>query len=447
MEDPGMLFRGKRITVMGLGLLGRGLGDALFFIRCGAEVTVTDLKTPEELAPSLEKLKGLPCRLRLGEHHPDDFVNTDMVLRNADVPKSSKFLKLARDNGIPVEMDESLFCRHFPGRVVGITGTRGKTTTTMIIHGILSAYLPGRVHLGGNVMGLATLPLLETAAPMDTVVLELSSWQLQGFHDAKLSPAASVFTNIHPDHLNRYSGMEEYIDDKKAVYRYQKNGDFCLFNGEQPETAMLAEEAPGEAAFFSSDLIPPDWMITLPGRHNRENVAAALGLTRRLGVPDASARSFVEKFRGVEHRLQWLGDKDGIGFVNDSTSTTPVAGCMALEAFGHRTILLIAGGADKKLDLTPFARAAAASARRIALLEGTAAESLYGSLVREGAEEKITGRYTDLEKAVKDLLKEAVPGDVVLLTPGCASFGMFRNEYDRGDQFMAIVQGLLGKRA
>ena len=204
---------------MGLGLLGRGLGDTLFLARCGARVTVTDLKTAEQLAPSVEKLKGLDITLKLGGHNPDDFIHADMILRNADVPRSSRFLKIAQEHDVSVEMDESLFCKHFAGRVVGVTGTRGKTTTTMLVHRILSNH-GLKSFLAGNIMGRATLPLLEQAGENDTVVLELSSWQLQGFHDSKLSPHAAIFTNIYPDHLNRYSGMDEYIQDKKAIYLY-----------------------------------------------------------------------------------------------------------------------------------------------------------------------------------------------------------------------------------
>jgi len=207
MLDPRTLFEGKRITVMGLGLLGRGLLDTVFLAQSGADVTVTDLKDADQLASSLKQLEGLPIKLKLGGHDPQDFIKADMILRNADVPRSSPFLKMATEHGVPVEMDESLFCKHFEGRVVGITGTRGKTTTTILVHNILSVAW-SRVFLGGNVMGRATLPLLSKASSDDTVVLELSSWQLQGFHDAGLSPNASVFTNIYPDHLNRYNGMQ-----------------------------------------------------------------------------------------------------------------------------------------------------------------------------------------------------------------------------------------------
>lgn len=427
---------------MGLGLLGRGLGDTLFLIRAGAHVTVTDLKNRDELAPSLEHLRGLPVTLKLGGHEVQDFVSADMVLRNADVPRSSSFLQIAREHGVPVEMDESLFCKHFQGRVVGITGTRGKTTTSMLIHGILSSHRSG-VFLGGNIIGHATLPLLEKVGKDHTVVLELSSWQLQGFHDSRLSPNVSVFTNIYPDHLNRYATMEEYIDDKKAIYRYQKSGDICLFNWDQPQTARLAGEAPARKDWFKVSDIPQDWQIRLPGRHNVQNVAAAAKLTSLMGVPQQVIRTAVEEFTGVEHRLEWLGERDGIAFVNDSTSTTPVASCAALEAMQGRRILLLAGGADKKLDLQAFGQAVASQATWVALLEGTATDALQQGIIDSGGSEKVVGRFDDLKKAVRSLVDHALDGDLVLLSPGCASFGMFRNEFDRGLQFKQIVNEII----
>jgi UDP-N-acetylmuramoylalanine--D-glutamate ligase len=441
MIKPRNLFAGKRVTVMGLGLLGRGLKDTLFLVRCGARVTVTDLKSPEELAPSLKELQGRPVTLKLGGHDPVDFTDTDMILRNADVPRSSPFIRTAVEAGVPVEMDESLFAKHFNGTIVGITGTRGKTTTTSLIHAILQEALP-RVFLAGNLVGLAALPLLEEAQDGDTVVMELSSWQLQGFHDARISPHASIFTNVYQDHLNRYSGMEEYIADKKAIYAYQKRDNFCLFNGDQQESMTLSQEAPAGKGFFHVADLPADWKIKMPGFHNRANVAAARSLALRMGVDDALIRRVVEDFPGVPHRLEWLGEKDGVGFVNDTTSTTPVAGRAALEAFDGKGILLIAGGADKRLDPTPFAAAIAERCKAVALLDGTATPGLHRAIVEAGGEDKIIGTFNDLAGAVSALLSRAEPGDVVLLSPGCASFGLFRNEYDRGERFRAVIRPL-----
>lgn len=443
MKDFTSLFKNKRITIMGLGLLGRGLGDTIFLAGLGARVTVTDLKTADELAPSIEALKGLPIKFTLGEHKDEDFIHADMIIRNADVPKSSRFLAIARERNIPVEMDESLFCKIFKGRVVGVTGTRGKTTTTTLIHHILQK-ANGSAYLAGNIKGAATLPLLEMVNDDSIVTLELSSWQLQGFHDSKVSPNASVFTNIHPDHLNRYSGLEDYIEDKKAIYLYQKENDFCVFNKLQEETAKLAKYAPAGKAFFNPGEIPESWKIKLPGKHNLENVAAAITLTRQLNVDEHLIKEAVEEFPGVEHRLQWLGETRGVGFVNDTTSTTPVSGIAAVESLESRRILLIAGGADKKLDLTSYAEKITERVEYVALLEGTATEKLRRAIVDLGGSSKIIGTYKDLERATLDLFDLAKEGDVILLSPGCASFGLFANEFHRGEVFIHAVNRLIG---
>lgn len=426
---------------MGLGLLGRGLGDTRFLIESGAIVTVTDLKSHEQLAPSLEKLKGLPVKIKVGGHDEEDFISTDMILRNADVPSNSRFLKIAEEHGVPVEMDESLFCKNFPGLVVGITGTRGKTTTTTLIYHILKSS-KRRTHLAGNIMGVATLPLLRKVHPDDVVVLELSSWQLQGFHRAYISPQASVFTNIYPDHLNRYNGMEEYIEDKTAIFRYQKTSDFCVFNRANAVTEKLSLEAKARVEYFSAEDVPDDWDVKAPGGHNRENAAAAIVATRLLGIPESEIRVAVESFRGVPYRLESLGIKNGIEFINDTTSTTPVSGIAALKALKDREVLLIAGGSDKKLDLTDFAETAARMALKIALLNGSATQRLHEKLVEYGATSKITGVFDDLKSATLSLALNAKAGQIILLSPACASFGMFKNEFDRGDSFTSIFKNL-----
>ncbi|MDQ1240169.1 MAG: UDP-N-acetylmuramoylalanine--D-glutamate ligase [Thermodesulfobacteriota bacterium] len=445
MVDPREIFEGKRVIVMGLGLLGRGLGDTLFLLRQGAIVTVTDLKTEAQLHDSVKHLHGQNLTLKLGSHDEVDFTNADCILRNADVPRSSKYLEAARRSGVPVEMDESLFCKYFKGTVVGITGTRGKTTTTTLIHRIL-ADDGRRVHIAGNIRGHATLPLLEKVSGDDTVVLELSSWQLQGFHDAQLSPNASVFTNVYPDHLNRYENMDEYIYDKKAIYRYQKGEDFCLFNQDQPEGLNFFQEAPAGKMFFSEGDVPANWNIQVPGRHNRSNIAAAASLCRSLGASETTIQRTVENFTGVEHRLQLLGIHNGVQFINDATSTTPVAGCMALNSVEAGRIFLIAGGSDKKLDPACFVELAARKTYRIALLRGEGTEPIRTGLIQEGAKDKIVGIFDSLKSATLRLVEEAEAGDVVLLSPACASFGMFQNEFHRGETFMAVFQDLLAGR-
>ena len=224
--DP---FAGKHVTVMGLGLLGRGVNDVRFLAEHGARLTVTDLKTADDLAPSLERLADLDgIRYVLGEHRLEDFRSADFVLKAAGVPRDSPYVAEARAHGIPVEMDEALFAKHADVRLAGVTGTRGKTTTTLLLHRILEqAGL--RPHLGGNIRDVATLPLLDVVAPGDVVVLEVSSWQLQGFGDAGFSPHVAVFTNFLPDHLNYYGGdMDAYFADKANVFRFQRPGDVLV---------------------------------------------------------------------------------------------------------------------------------------------------------------------------------------------------------------------------
>jgi UDP-N-acetylmuramoylalanine--D-glutamate ligase len=237
--------------------------------------------------------------------------------------------------------------------------------------------------------------------------------------------------------------MTDYINDKKAIFLYQKGTDFCVFNGEQSETVTLSKEAGAGKAFFTKANVPDDWDVLLPGVHNRENIAAAVRLCIELGVPEETIRRAVEGFRGVEHRLQWLGERNGIGFVDDSTSTTPVAGCAALNAFEGKRIFLIAGGSDKKLDLMPFAQAAADRTEKIALLSGTATESLRQGIEQAGGKSKLIGTFNDLKSAVEGLMQHTVAGDLVLLSPGCASFGMFQNEFHRGETFVNIVNDIM----
>jgi len=224
-------FKGKRITMLGLGLLGRGLNDAKFFAECGAELTITDLKTKEQLEPTLKKLaKYKNIKYVLGEHRLEDFRNRDFVLKAAGVPLDSIYIKEAKKNNIKVEMDESLFVKCAPNvKVIGVTGTRGKTTTTYLIYEILKLAFPKKVHLGGNIKGLATLPFLKKVKNGDIVVMELSSWQLQGWGEAKICPNISVFTNLMDDHLNYYKGsVEKYFNDKAKIYTNQNKLDYLI---------------------------------------------------------------------------------------------------------------------------------------------------------------------------------------------------------------------------
>src|SRR3989344_8818958 len=222
-------FSNKKITMMGLGLLGRGVAVAKFLASCGAVLTVTDLKIRKELAPSLLQLKKYKnIRYVLGRHELKDFSNCHLVIKAAGVPLDSPYVKEAIKNKVPVEMEASLFAKLSEAKIIGITGTRGKTTTAHVIYEILKK-AGKKVFIGGNIRGGSTLPFISKFKGDCLVVLELDSWQLQGFGDSKISPNLAVFTTFYPDHLNYYKGsMKRYFDDKANILKYQKKGDFLI---------------------------------------------------------------------------------------------------------------------------------------------------------------------------------------------------------------------------
>lgn len=430
-------YQGKKVLVMGLGLLGRGVQDAAFFTKIRARVTVTDLRPENQLKSSLEKLKKFPIRYVLGEHRKKDFINTDLVLRNAAVPKNSPFLHLARKHKIPIEMDEALFVKYAPVKIVGVTGTRGKSTTTTLIYQILKkAGFP--VWLGGNISGVATLPLLEKVKKGDLVVAELSSWQLQGLDWIKFSPHIGVIVSIYEDHLNRYPSMEAYIADKKVIFKYQKKDDFLVLNRDMPVIAKLAKRVKSQVIWFSKNDFPSDWKLNIRGEHNKTNAAAAIKVAEILKVDQKIIKKVFINFAGLPYRLQTIANIDGVEYVNDTTSTTPAASIVALESFS-KPIVLIAGGNSKNLDMSAFAQKIAQKVKKVILLEGTEADNLEKLIRKYKGGGKIIGRFNNLKKAILRTKKLTRPGEVVLFSPGCTSFGMFENEFDRGRQFNKIV--------
>ncbi|MEK7159240.1 MAG: UDP-N-acetylmuramoyl-L-alanine--D-glutamate ligase, partial [Patescibacteria group bacterium] len=431
--------------IFGLGLLGRGLKDAIFFAKRGAHVTVTDLKTKEQLKSSLDELAPYKIEYTLGKHLEKDFLSADLIIRNAAVPIKSPFLKFAHKHKKNIDMDESLFAEYCPCPIIGITGTRGKSTTATLIWKILKENWENdkrKVYLAGNIQGEATLPLIDQVTKNDLVVLELSSWQLQGFGAKKISPQVAVFTNIFPDHLNYYKTMREYICDKKFIFQFQTKRDFCVINAENNYTKNIKNEIHSKLIEFGKKDVPTSWRLSIPGEHNLENIAATLAVGKIFGLTKKQMRSSIESFSGLEHRLELIRTINDISFINDTTSTTPVAGVKALNSMIKPTILL-AGGATKNLNLTEFARAIAKKVKAVVLLEGTATNELYKKICKHGGEHLIAGRYDNFEKAIKHAHSLSLPGDIILLSPGCASFGMFKNEFDRGEQFKKIVKLLL----
>jgi UDP-N-acetylmuramoylalanine--D-glutamate ligase len=433
-------FKGKKITLMGLGLLGRGVGDAEFLAACGAELIVTDLKTAAELAPSIERLKAFPnIMYHLGEHRLEDFENRDMIIRAPNTPLDSPFIAHARERGIPVEMDASLFAKLSPATIVGITGTRGKSTVTHLIYEMARAAGKDPL-LGGNERGVATLPMLATADATSTVILELDSWQLQGFEDARVSPHISVWTNFLPDHMNYYKGdMDRYFEDKAAIARFQKKGDAFVSTHDIIEKI---DQRFGvlESVCIADPVLPTDWEVTLLGEHNRANAAFACAAARAMGIADDIIKNILKNFSGLPGRLQLLGEKNGVVFYDDGNSTTPEATIAALKALAPlgRPIILIAGGSDKALDFSALVPEIEARVKKLVLFDGKATEKIKALLTKDFPRTIAAS----MEEAFAAAVAAAAPHDVILLSPGATSFGIFKNEYDRGDQFKAAFEKL-----
>ncbi len=442
-------FKDKKITLMGLGLLGRGLGDAIFLAECGADLIVTDMKTTAELASSMEKLqKYQNITYVLGEHRLEDFENRDLIIKAAGVSLDSLFIEHARFNNIPVMMDEALFVQTADAMgldltIIGVTGTRGKTTTSYMIYDVLMK-AKKHVHLAGNIRGMATLPLLETVKKHDIVVLELSSWQLQGFGEIAQSPHIGVFTNFYDDHLNYYQGMRDrYYFDKSIIYRYQDAEDFLVI-GDQVKDMVESDihEINSTVITTRTADIDKDWKINIPGEHMLENIACALAVMRILDIDDKVTQKSIETFHGVEGRLQFVNNIRGIEVFNDNNATTPEATIFALESLGdvthdHKNVILIAGGADKKLALKKLTEAMAHYAKEIILLDGDGTQRLVKKLDELNVPYKVV---TSLVDAVEEAFEQGEEGDTILFSPAFASFNMYKNEYERNDEFLDLIQ-------
>lgn len=433
MRDYEAFFKGKQITLMGLGLLGRGVGDARFLAPLCKELVVTDLKSKEELSESLAKLEGLSnITYHLGEHRTEDFKDRDLVIKAAGVPLDSPFIAEAKKNNILVRMSADLLVELAGVKTVGVTGTRGKSTVThLIAHTLRQA--GKRVLLGGNIRGVSNLSLLPDVQPDSILVLELDSWQLQGFGEAHISPNVAVFTNLLPDHFNYYGGdMNLYFADKANIFKFQKAGDVLVAGRTVVDTWLSGANPP----IRPKVPVMGDWKLKIVGEHNRENAALAAEALRTLGVSEDQIKVGFESFEPVEGRLQLVREVRGVKIYNDNNATTPDATIVALQALNqNKNIILIMGGADKGLDMSRLVASCRDTCKKTLLLAGSGTEKikdlLPGSLI-----------YQAIEDALQAALKVAQSGDSILFSPALASFGTFKNEYDRNDQFVKAVSEL-----
>lgn len=429
-------FKSKRVTVMGLGLLGRGIGDSTFLAEQGAELLITDKKTSEALKTSLDDLKQFDTiAYTLGGHKMIDFENKDFILKAAGVPYDSEFIIHAKKNGIPVYMSaalvSSIAMKELPDvTIIGITGTRGKSTTTQLIAHILKENNL-RVHLGGNVRGTANLPLLSEIEDTDYVVMELDSWQLQGFGDMKISPHIAVFTSFLDDHMNYYKNDKElYFKDKANIYCHQNKFDVLVASPQAHEEIWKRDKK-------KEVFIPEEntFEMNLIGEHNVVAARLAYEVASQCGLDDESIRAAIKSFKAVEGRLEDMGLYRGVQVFNDNNGTTGDATIAALKAINNqfnKKPILIMGGADKGLPLGELETTITELARQVIYLKGTGTERI--SLSKDHEFELLT----DCVKYAFEIAKE---GDIFLYSPAFASFSPhFNNEYEKNDAFVKAVK-------
>ncbi|MGC4190421.1 MAG: UDP-N-acetylmuramoyl-L-alanine--D-glutamate ligase [Thermomicrobiales bacterium] len=461
-HDLASFVAGKRVTVMGLGVLGGGVGVARYLATHGAHVTVTDMRDAASLTESIHQLSGLPVTYHLGGHDLADFTKAgaDIVVRNPGVRPDSPYLVAARNDGVGVEMEMSLFFRACPAPILGVTGTKGKTSVSTLCGQILRSWKPETL-LAGN-MGISALAQVNRLTEGTPVAIELSSFQLEALDENRLGPHVAVITNISEDHLDRYDDYEHYIQTKLSIGRHLHSGDVVVFDRDDPQAARVADvtaarvvrfgitDDGADGAWLSGDEIvwrtagqEERWLrpahLALQGVHGARNVLAAVAATRVYGAPHDAVAHGLESFTGVENRMEEIATIDGVLFVNDTSATAPAATMAALDVLVPRakTLHLIAGGHDKGADLREMAAAIARSRARVLLLDGSATLELRRLIEAGGG--AIDGVYGSMADVVRAAVAEAREGDIVALSPGCASFGMFRNEFDRGGQFIAAV--------
>ncbi len=434
-------YQNKKVLIVGLGLQGGGVGLAKFFSEIGAKVIVNDKKTEDQLRLSIDKLVNYNVEFHLGGHYLEDFLSADVIFKGPSVLWTIPEILEAEKKGIPIEMELSFFAKNFPGRVIGITGTRGKSTTTNMIFYLLKKS-DFSVFLTGGLPGISTINYLKTLKKDDWVVMELSSWALSGFHKKKISPHIAVFTSFYPDHLNYYRSIDEYFYDKQAIFLYQKPMDYLIIN-----KSIFFETKPKSQVFIYDKNNFLGSLRYLRGDHNLENAAATLKVGEILGIDKKKAIEIINDFPGIPYRQQVIGKKNNLIFVNDTTSTTPTATIKAINSFyWDYEIVLFLGGNSKNLPFDELINQLK-KVKKIVLLAGSFTDEIL-SKVKKYQDRLSPKIYDNLEEAVlygynqAKKIKNKKP-ICLLFSPGATSFAMFNNEFHRGDEFNRVVKKII----
>ena len=449
-------IKNKKIAVIGIGVSNIPLIDYLF--EKGAVVTIFDDREEEKISKDIiEKIKKYNFNCFFGKRNLDNLHGFEIIFRSPSCLPTKTELVIEKERGAIVTTEIEQLIKMAPCKVIGITGSDGKTTTTTLTAKILedAGY---NVYLGGNI-GIPLFTKLKEIKPEDIIVLELSSFQLM---DMEVSPDIAAITNITPNHLNVHKDYQEYIDSKKNIYRHQKSTGVLVLNADNELTNSCQKDANGDVILFSSKqkldygyivedgiikecndgirrhLISQD-DIKLKGIHNLQNICTALALTKDLVSTDNAIKT-IKEFSGVKHRLELVRILNGVEWYNDSASTSPTRGISAINSF-NKEIILIAGGADKNLDYTPIGKPIVEKVKSLILI-GQTANKIYDAVKKESEKQNktIDIHMCETFKQSLELAKRiAKPGQIVLFSPASTSFDMFKDMYDRGDKFRKEV--------
>lgn len=456
-----MNLQGKTVMVMGLGLNDGGLGSVKYAIsQQVSKLIITDFKKADILKPTIDKINllpthNIPIEYILGEQNTADYSKVDIIIKNPGVPNNSPYLEVAKKAGVIITTDIELFfeyintLEHKP-KIIGITGTRGKSTTTALIHHILSDfYGQDKVLLGGNIRK-SILSLLTEIHLDNYIVLELSSFQLDNI---QYSPHIGVFTSFFADHLDRYNSIDDYFVSKTHIVSFQSDNDFAVLNIDNERISNLAKQLKskittysfqnkeanlyieGDCIYKDGEKIINNQDIALYGDHNKYNVMAAIGVAMIVGIPNEKLVEAIKSFRGITGRQQSLGFVNGVEIINDTTSTMPVALTVAMDTFQDKPYILICGGEDKGLDYSDIANHIHQNLKSVVLLPGSAS-----ILIKKYLSSIQIYEVNNLAEAVDKAFDLVTVGERIVFSPGATSFGLFLNEFDRGDKFVYLIE-------
>lgn len=451
-----LFFQDKRVVIMGLGRFGGGFDSTLFAAKAGAKVLVTDLASRGDLEGTICELRDYDIEYRLGEHCEDDFRRAEVLIVNPAVPPDNKFVEITRKAGGLVTSQMELFFEMCPARIIGITGANGKSTTTSLTAHLLESgggqevggY--GHVWLGGNIGYHPLLDIVDQIQSDDLVVLEISNFQLEQLSQIQAAPHISLITNLTANHLDRHGTFESYCRVKEGIFKYQKTGAtapaISIFNAEDAITRAWYQKYlndPGRKCLaFSADDVPAECRraFRLPGRANLSNLAAALAVVSSFDIEPDRIAGAIETFEGLPHRCRFVAEANGVRWYDDSKATTPVSTMAALNGIEEPKIL-IAGGYDKQISFAELGDCIAKRAKAVVLVGQTAPK--IAEAVKSAGSTDCEIRYADsMEQAVSVCAEIAVLGDVVLMSPACASYDMFKNYTQRSEAFINAVNTL-----